>query len=537
MPISFILFALTGVVFLLQLFPVPGIFLMMLLAPAWSIVTLNLGFLIIPGDVWAGHLSRVWLLAPVLWFGGYTLAAVASHLEVIWLDARIGWNNVGKVVPFSAARNSLVIDVKGYSNSSVAQGLVSSYALPVAFERKPVSQGVSLLSWRLGGHGICQRTRSDVKLREVGIYSLRIYEGKKRVSGLCVYHAPEVPTLPPVTVSISKEEPPGSLASYALRRIAITDAAGQTIDLLAGNAAPLRWLPMPVMGCGLNSAAAAWECDAGFVRQRRRTLGADREFSLVPVIARGLGLRKSPASERRDAIEATPDAPLEAIAAAQVKREFASFDNLLAENPHKLSDPDFLRLAQHPEFLAPRADKMVDALQRSITGKPAHEASQLQRLIAVLSPADFNRVGPQLLRILDGEAKLKRRRLNSALLARVGDLGMAALPTLERYMNESNDYVVAGALLGICRIGAPAVAVAPKIVDTVLNDKRMKIVGYQAAFVALRRLGRADLADRIRSRFPFNQSESFKPWDNVTPDSPADVCVDYRKAEKNLVGR
>jgi hypothetical protein len=390
---------------------------------------------------------------------------------------------------------------------------------------------MALVSWRVGGPEICQRSYEN--RRELGVYSLPIYERQKRVSGLCTYHVPEEPAGQRVTVSISNEEPPRSLASYRLRHITVADAAGQTTNFLAGDAAPLRWFPMPVMGCGLNSAAAAWECSGGFARQKRRTLGADGEFSLVPVIAKGLGLSASPASERRDAIVSAPPPNLEAIAAEQVARQFAVLDKTLVENPQKITSPDVEALSKHPEMLAPRAEMMVQAWERSINGKPSHTANDLQRLIARLPQADFDRVGPQVLRIFEENSDRHTRAFSSELLARLGDVGIAALPTLELHAKESNDYIVAGSLLGICRIGAPAVAAAPALVDAVLSDQRMKIVGYQAAFVALRRLGRSDLAERIRTRAPFNRSEDFKPWEGVTPDSPADVCVKYSEAERN----
>ena len=64
-PVSFWLFGWTGLVFVLQLIPFTGIFLMFLLAPFWSVVTLNLGFVALAYEAATGRVPRVWLLAPI----------------------------------------------------------------------------------------------------------------------------------------------------------------------------------------------------------------------------------------------------------------------------------------------------------------------------------------------------------------------------------------------------------------------------------------------------------------------------------------
>ena len=61
-------FLFTAAVFLLQLFPLTGMLLMILAAPFWSVITINLGFILVIADVVAGTLPRWALALPVIYF-------------------------------------------------------------------------------------------------------------------------------------------------------------------------------------------------------------------------------------------------------------------------------------------------------------------------------------------------------------------------------------------------------------------------------------------------------------------------------------
>lgn len=58
LPKSILLFLFTGVLFLAQCFPIVGVFLMILGAPLWSVITINLGFLLMAREAWDGSLPR-----------------------------------------------------------------------------------------------------------------------------------------------------------------------------------------------------------------------------------------------------------------------------------------------------------------------------------------------------------------------------------------------------------------------------------------------------------------------------------------------
>jgi hypothetical protein len=80
MPRSLMFFVATGVVYVLQFVPGIGIILMFMGAMFWPIVWINAGFVSLAIEAWIGRISRLWLVAPIAWFGGYYAVAALSHM-------------------------------------------------------------------------------------------------------------------------------------------------------------------------------------------------------------------------------------------------------------------------------------------------------------------------------------------------------------------------------------------------------------------------------------------------------------------------
>lgn len=71
LPVSLGFFVVTAAVFLLQVIPVTGVFLMFALAMFWSIVLINAGMIGMAAEAALGRVSRWWLLLPLAFYGGY----------------------------------------------------------------------------------------------------------------------------------------------------------------------------------------------------------------------------------------------------------------------------------------------------------------------------------------------------------------------------------------------------------------------------------------------------------------------------------
>src|SRR4051812_16140122 len=100
LPRSLAIFAFAAIWIALQAIPIVGMFLFFLLAPLWSIVLINAGFLGIGAEAIAGRVPRVWLVLPIAWFGGYLLFAWHDHRALDELRAEIATGNAATHIPF-----------------------------------------------------------------------------------------------------------------------------------------------------------------------------------------------------------------------------------------------------------------------------------------------------------------------------------------------------------------------------------------------------------------------------------------------------
>jgi hypothetical protein len=159
MPLSFAWFALTGFVYLLQLIPWTGVFLMLFAAPFWSVLTVNAGFVSLGVEALTGRIARLWLVAPLAWFGGYVAVSALNHRDFHQLAQAVARQNEGKTLPFSAASADLVIDSSHMSGA--AGSLVRLYDLPAAYETNRHIKTASHHAHRLAGSEICRRIREE----------------------------------------------------------------------------------------------------------------------------------------------------------------------------------------------------------------------------------------------------------------------------------------------------------------------------------------------------------------------------------------
>jgi len=136
-PVSILLFVFTGVVFLVQHFPPVGVFLMILGAPLWSVITINLGFVLMAKEAWEGGLPRAVVVLPLLYFSIYAGITIAGHWQLYQLRGEIAANNRSVHVAFDPQQNDLVVGTKvvdsGPILSKVPENLVEAYDLKPAY--------------------------------------------------------------------------------------------------------------------------------------------------------------------------------------------------------------------------------------------------------------------------------------------------------------------------------------------------------------------------------------------------------------------
>lgn len=491
MPLSFYIFAFTAAVFLLQVPPFPGIFLMMMMAPFWSILTINAGFASLAFEAYFGIVQRRWMWAPIAWFGGYFVIALLNQLTFYQLSNNFAQFNAGKTLPFSSDAASLVIAGNDPYVALSARMFVQSYDLPIAYKNV---EKFGTSAYRISSGKNCDRIRADGTFEANGV---RVQNFKSNGKwDACIVKSIELPQFPTVTASVTTEKIKSWWLPYILNSIRIKAVSGKVIELKSGSAAPLSWFPQPILGCFLISQPASWNCQLHFREEKRQGLGAQGTLgeASTTVVAEALQL-KPVVTDTRKSIEKPIDVDLLNAVASQTSRSISVLDKLIADPTRTVASRDLTGLAFRTDVLATRAEGMTTALFKVVDNFNLWENNlNLQRLIAALKPEDFNRIGSKLLAEFEARPDLRNNVFSGELLRRLGDLGPISSKLLAKVALSDKGSKSAAALLGLCSIGTPAAEYAKNVVEILTSTKRSD-ERHSAAYVTLLRMGREDLAD------------------------------------------
>ncbi len=529
-PISLVGLVATGVVFVLQVIPVTGIFLMFMLAMLWSVVLVNASMIGVAIEAIAGRVSRLWLLLPLAFYCGYWTVAALDHVALRDLTSRYDAANARVVTGFDPTRQALVVEREGDG-----AWLTQNFALPVAYSTNPdFLEGY--LSNRMIESGVCAKVRGSRTLQAAFIRGVDFYDGdavlgsrvEKRFCSLLI---PEKPVLPIVVVG--QEETKDFEKSLPVTRITttITMPDGRRFELFGGVAAPFGWIPMPIMGCFLNSGAAGWDCSAGFKRNGFTPIvsGNTRYRRDSMVLAQALGLKPIATDDRLGSDSTIVLAKIAAIEEATLARQLANVDAMIADPVAKVTEWQVGVLANRPDVLASRADAVMTGIERAaaITGRSRYPERESGRILAGLAaglPHDsFIALGPRLLSVYAGADDKHWLWEAEPLLRRLGDLGPDALPYLvnPRALLPSVD---GAGIEGLCRVGSPARAVAEPILLAMWGKPdRLAYVEREAMYVSMRRVGISPppIMEDTRNLFAKLQTD----WNDISPSSPSSVCA------------
>lgn len=291
-PISLLGLVATPVVFLLQIAPSIGIFLMMVGAAFWSAVLINASMIGVAIEVAAKRVARAWLLLPLLFYGGYWVAVAADHLALRQLRIQFDEANEKVAVDFDPTRHALV-----FQNGDDGGWLTQNFALPVAYAIDPNSV-VGYRSKRLIEFSVCKdigkkRAQSFHSVSTIGFYDRDTFGTPTMEKRFCSLSMPEKPKLPVVRVASKETKELVRRMPVTRRDTVITMPDGRRYNLLGGVASPLAWIPIPILGCALNSAQPSWDCTAQFTRNRFVPIvsGNIRFGRDSVVLAKALGLK------------------------------------------------------------------------------------------------------------------------------------------------------------------------------------------------------------------------------------------------------
>lgn len=300
-PVSIILFVITLLLLVLQLIPVVGVFLMIMAVPSWSILLVNGGFIgiAIEALVRRSSIHPAWLIAPILWFGGYGTYYLVQEVHLFLQRASVAEHNEGVEISFDPEVHSLVVD------GLDIQPLYAGYGLAAVYLQNDNYAGFSHMSYRLAPRQLCQDIMDNSAL--YGSVGVSVFGLRRAVEAFDPNNAYEYETRP-CELRMPEDPPPGTAVAvdYHFERdatveeyagvsaTAISMPNGSSYTLRGGRASRLAsWFPRLVIGCGLNSSNPSWDCFGGFLRTSRDGELAtvnDEPVSETQLLAAVLGL-------------------------------------------------------------------------------------------------------------------------------------------------------------------------------------------------------------------------------------------------------
>lgn len=534
------LFLFTAAVLLLQIVPFTGIFLMIVAAPFWSVLTLNLAFLALAVESLVGLVDRRWLLAPLAYFGGYATSAHLSHESYLALDAQLKAANAEQSIVFDRSQQVLVFDDRSQDLSGAARSFVQNFALPVAYVTNANFEPARHLGHRLAEAEICHRLQGEQGALPSGISPSWFHEtvqgSRKLRKDVCIVQMPEDPSRPALHIAASRETQKDWLLPHSLTTTAISDGLGGMALLTTGRAEILGWLPMPVMGCGLNSGAPSWDCFFGFYREAVG-LGGTGAYGGATVAAVADVLKLSgqntpslsaAAAEGRNEVEQA----LAKSQSARNERALGNLDAVINGLDRKLTVHDVSGLIGNPQVTLSRGRALGGAIARSVAAPQAHYETVrvMQSILAYFPSSDFAEIAQPLLPVLLPFVERGDWVIANDFALRLAELGPDALPVLEALAFGSKRPPPPEKVYALCRVGPDAASSGERLLallpagETARRDRDLET----AVYVALKRLGRTDIIDREAAAPPPRRFQEIHPdilKRDIRPESPRSACT------------
>lgn len=517
----------------------------------WTGYALNASFLLLFLEALFGVWNRWVLIFPLAYFGGYATLAYLSHSEYYSKIAEVEKYNAAVNVAFNITENDLVI-----SGSEIgSQTFLTTYGLASVYEKNSNFKPKSHLMSTVGDLSSCETARKLGTKANFYTRTVRTYEDKsnritalvgKIVPDICIIQYPSNPQKPYFEITTREESVSSWLLPLKLHTISIKAPDGKEHILKGGFASPLKWLPVPILGCGLNSARPAWECLHEFSRETSQPLniGPDRFSGNTFAIARALGLK--PVTKERGYSPRKYSIDIESIAKKiqedELKNALDRFERLLSDPVSYNESLDFEKLAGNQKYYISQSSHIISALKKlkRFSGDSNYQnkvdriyGEKVRTLSLSLSSLPLQTIKDNKRDIFSLLSNSNSKWLwgNKNLFIRLGDLGAESHIFLyEAFKNNQRDhhFSIHPITYAICRAG-PEIK---NLVGDLLLEELRKVSGYfqeyekkRALLIPLSRIGLREEAYKIIP--PDRLSPKRKGEEDVTESSPASVCVDY----------
>lgn len=535
-PWSIWFFIVTLAVYLLQRFPLTGVFLMIVGAAFWSVLLINAGMIGIVVETLTGRASPVWLAIPALYFGCYYAAYFYDQSTLAGVQKETARFNDGKSLRYDGTVRDLVVTSKGDNGVALtASTLVEQYDVPRAFD------GTKNL-FTIGTPEVCKLINSDHAFMSAGIQgymlALRGEGWRKKNTGFCRVMMPGRPDKPVMElVSHHRQERRGLLGLALVDFVATDSATGASAAVRGGSAGPMKRFPMPVMGCALNSGAPSWECFHGFMRDRVQLVPGLAKYSGGDeIVARLLGLTRTH-DHAATAIGTEVFQPIaDRIATEASAKDLANLERMLLAPGEPIKDGWLRYLPDRPDIVAPFAPRIfaaLETLKESGQVRFTENAKNLWTLVSRMSGETVASYRPRMAALMQPPApQYTFDSFDAYKQLDVADPVQRAV-LLDRLTGNPRKFV-AELLPPFCRMGAAA---PPEAKERLLALWKARAPGPDSPnkqhldsadvllYLTLARMGLKSEAGQVEQRY---YGPDFRiVWEHVGPETPDDICVGY----------
>lgn len=508
-----------AILILLQAFPVPGVFLMILGGSFWAGLLVHVFLVALAIESWVRRIPRALIAIPLLAYGSYYGYYVYQAIDIARASAEIRKSNSGKVLDFNAENHSLV--------TPNAQALVSSHKLAAAYESNANFEPERYLSFRLIRRDQCGLAKDSQNRIQTWGASF----GNTPLTAACLLRFPEKPPYQVVSVVKTGDEMVWQRKHGIGEQLSELTLDGKVIGAYkTASVWRLPLLPLLFVGCGLNSGTPAWKCGADFNRSHMPldTVpdGIDRERFDGPESVM-LGIPKYISAELADFRGYPQNEPTLAWLAdepARVEdRMFSLLQELIEGGNPKVPVGIGASVAKNPSRLAPFAEAMANRFIELSNIRPLNADGQeynyryegLARALSALPDDAFAKVAaPLQAYFLEG---MSSSFIEFSELR--GRIQQASGPqTLEFYESDfmtARGYRRLFPALAICRIGRASPAVISEMRARLLRgsvDTTFDADSKTALIVTLLKLGQESFLQEYKSLLAANAPANFESW-------------------------
>ena len=293
------LLLITVIVLILQWIPFTGIFLMMM-AIVWPAFLIGAALICMIFEARNGAIPRTMIVLPIVYFGGYFFLLCSEYYMQYKIKNEIEKHNNTVSIKFDKDKDALFVNKYQVNNLLTKYDISRVYSPKHATKSIPHPYRVNFIAKQdlcseahKTGKNYGFRTDSVKSYNKIKDDSLYSRMGKS-VRGVCLISYPESPKKPIYKISYKDKKENSFLLPHRIREILITAPNGEEYILKGGFYKPLRWYPLFMSGCGLNSAKAKWECGASILRKTFSVSFNDKQGGDIAAIALAIGLKPLP---------------------------------------------------------------------------------------------------------------------------------------------------------------------------------------------------------------------------------------------------